>query len=135
MNQVNLVGRLTRDPELRRTGSGKAVASFTLAINRIGEGTDFVPCTVWDKQAENLEKYCHKGDRIGVSGRFTSNQYEDDKGNRRTQYSVTAVNIEFLESKKTESQTSESKTVGVQIAEEFSNDVEQFDIMDEDIEF
>ena len=71
MNRVELVGRLTRDPELRTVSSGNSVATFTVAVNRPftpqnGErDADFINCRVWNKQAENLAKFCHKGDQIG----------------------------------------------------------------------
>lgn len=100
MNQVILTGRLTKDPELRTTQSDKQVASFTLAVDKYGEGTDFINCIVWGKQAENLCKYQEKGSQIGLSGRIQTRSYEDDKGNKRNITEVVADSIEYLGTKK-----------------------------------
>lgn len=107
MNTVVLVGRTTRDIELRRTGNGTAVASFTLAVNRDfktsdGQEADFIQCVAWKKTAELLEQYVHKGDRIAVNGSIRTRNYEDSHG--RTVY-VTEVlvnHVEFLETKNRE---------------------------------
>lgn len=107
MNQVILTGRLTKDPELRTTQSDKQVASFTLAVDKYGEGADFINCIVWGKQAENLCKYQEKGSQIGLSGRISTRSYEDDKGNKRNITEVVADSIEFLGSKKKETTTEE----------------------------
>ena len=85
MNAVVLVGRTTRDIELRRTGNGTAVASFTLAVNRDfktndGQEADFIQCVAWKKTAELLEQYVHKGDRIAVNGSIRTRNYEDNQG-------------------------------------------------------
>lgn len=102
-----LTGRLTKDPELRTTTSDKQVASFTLAVDKYGEGADFINCIVWGKQAENLCKYQEKGSQIGLSGRIQTRSYEDDKGNKRNITEVVADSIEFLGSKKKETTTEE----------------------------
>lgn len=107
MNAVVLVGRTTRDIELRRTGNGTAVASFTLAVNRDfktndGQEADFIQCVAWKKTAELLEQYVHKGDRIALNGSIRTRNYEDSHG--RTVY-VTEVlvnHVEFLETKNRE---------------------------------
>lgn len=107
MNTVVLVGRTTRDIELRRTGNGTAVASFTLAVNRDfktndGQEADFIQCVAWKKTAELLEQYVHKGDKIAVNGSIRTRNYEDSHG--RTVY-VTEVlvnHVEFLETKNRE---------------------------------
>ncbi len=102
MNRVELVGRLTRDPELRTVSSGVSVATFTLAINRPftpqgGEReADFINCRVWRAQAENLAKYCHKGDQIGVEGSIRTSSFDGQDGNRRYVTEVQADRIEFL---------------------------------------
>lgn len=100
MNQVILTGRLTKDPELRTTQSDKQVVSFTLAVDKYGEGADFINCIVWGKQAENLCKYQEKGSQIGLSGRIQVRSYEDDKGNKRNITEVVADSIEYLGTKK-----------------------------------
>lgn len=95
MNIVNIIGRLTREPEVRYTKTNKAVCDFTLAVGN-GEITDFVPCICWNKTAENLSKYQHKGNQIGITGKFTSDSYEDKDGNKRTRYYVMVNQLEFL---------------------------------------
>ena len=76
INRVVLVGRMTKDPELRRTAKGDPVTSFTLAVNRnftSGDGqrqADFINCLIWNKSAENVERYCSKGSLVGVEGRI-----------------------------------------------------------------
>lgn len=107
MNSCVLIGRTTRDIDLRRTGNGTAVASFTLAVNRDfktndGQEADFIQCVAWKKTAELLEQYVHKGDRIAVNGSIRTRNYEDSHG--RTVY-VTEVlvnHVEFLETKNRE---------------------------------
>lgn len=107
MNTVVLIGRTARDPELRRTGNGTAVTSFTLAVNRDfktndGQEADFIRCVAWKKTAELLEQYVHKGDKIAVNGSIRTRNYEDSHG--RTVY-VTEVlvnHVEFLETKNRE---------------------------------
>lgn len=105
MNNVTLVGRLTKDPDLRYTANGKAVANFTLAINRSfnnpqGErDADFINCVAWDKPAENLANFMRKGSRVGVVGRIQTRNYENDQGQRVFVTEVVAENIQFLESK------------------------------------
>ncbi|MEE3413722.1 MAG: single-stranded DNA-binding protein [Bacteroidales bacterium] len=100
MNQVILIGRLTKDPELRETSNGKPVASFTLAVDKFGEGADFINCVVWNKQAENLAKYQKKGGQIGITGRLQTRDYDDEKGNKRFVTEVIADRIEYLGEKK-----------------------------------
>jgi len=98
MNKVLLIGRLTRDPELRYTsGDQKAVCKFTLAVNRIGKdaGADFIRVQVWDRSAENCEKYLEKGSMVGIEGRITTSQYEKD-GKKLTLTEVRADRVEFL---------------------------------------
>lgn len=106
MNSVNLVGRLTRDVELRRTQAGKAVASFTLAVNRINGEADFINCTAWDKQAEVLEKYTAKGSMVGVAGRLQVEKYEQN-GQSRTAVKVVASAIDLCDKKEQFTPTSE----------------------------
>ena len=106
MNTVALVGRLTKDPELRYTQSGVAVTSFTIAVNRPfknaqGENeADFILCQAWRAQAENLANYQQKGNQIGVSGRIQTRNYENNEGQRVYITEVVADNIQFLEPKK-----------------------------------
>ncbi|WP_214854931.1 single-stranded DNA-binding protein [Exiguobacterium sp. s130] len=105
INRVVLVGRLTRDPEMKYTQSGIAVTRFTLACDRqfTQDGkreTDFIDCTVWRKQAENVAQYLKKGSLAGVEGRLQISSYEDKDGQRRYRAEVVADSVRFLESKK-----------------------------------
>lgn len=103
MNKVVLIGRLTKDPELRFTpGNGTAVASFTLAVDRRfkKEGqqeADFVPIVVWGKQAESTANYMSKGKLMGVSGRIQTRTYDAKDGTKRYVTEVVADEVQFLE--------------------------------------
>jgi len=105
MNRVILVGRLTKDPELRYTPSGVAVATFTLAVNRTftnqsGEReADFINVVVWRKQAENVANFLKKGSQAGVDGRLQSRSYEGQDGKRVYVTEVVAESVQFLEPK------------------------------------
>lgn len=104
INKVLLIGRLTRDPEVRTTPSGVTVASFTLAINRNfknQEGNydaDFINISVFNKQAENIGKYVSKGSLIGCEGRIQTRSYDGQDGNKRYVTEVVAEHVEFLSS-------------------------------------
>lgn len=105
MNRVVLVGRLTRDPDLRYTPNGVAVANFRIAIDRPfsnqqgNRDADFINCVVWRRAAENLATYMKKGSMIGVDGRIQSRSFEGRDGNTVFVTEVVADNIQFLESK------------------------------------
>ncbi|EAE1298285.1 single-stranded DNA-binding protein [Listeria monocytogenes] len=105
MNRVVLVGRLTKDPELRYTPAGTAVATFTLAVNRTftnqqGEReADFIQCVVWRKPAENAANFLKKGSLAGVDGRIQTRNYEDNDGKRIFITEVSAESVQFLEPK------------------------------------
>ena len=105
INRVVLVGRLTKDPELRYTNSNIAVATFTMAVNRNftnADGkneADFIPCVAWKKSAENVSKYLNKGSLVGVDGRIQTRNYEANDGTRRYITEVIADNVRFLDSK------------------------------------
>lgn len=105
MNRVVLIGRLTKDPELRFVpGTGRAVTTFTLAVNRRfkSEGqpdADFIPIVVWGKTAENTANYVGKGKLVGVSGRIQTRNYEAKDGTRRYVTEVVADEVQFLDSK------------------------------------
>ena len=103
MNVVILIGRLTKDVELRYTQAGKAVATFTLAVdrpftNQAGEReTDFIPVVVWGKSAEHCANYLGKGRQTAVEGRMQIRSYEDQKGQRRRVTEVVANSVQFLD--------------------------------------
>lgn len=105
INSIVLVGRLTRDPELRYTTSNVAVATFSLAVNRNfkdanGEReTDFINCVIWRQQAENLANWAKKGALIGITGRIQTRSYENQQGQRVYVTEVVAENFQMLESR------------------------------------
>ena len=107
LNHITIMGRLTRDPELRRTGSGIAVASFTLAVDRDfspkdgGEReTDFIDCVAWRQTGEFVSKYFTKGRMAVVSGRLQIRNWNDKDGNKRRSAEVVADNVYFGDSKR-----------------------------------
>lgn len=107
LNHVTIMGRLTRDPELRHTQSGTAVTSFTLAVDRdfkdknSGEtATDWISCTAWKGTAEFVTRYFQKGRMAIVEGRLQSRKYTDKDGNNRTAYEVVASSVYFGDSKR-----------------------------------
>lgn len=106
MNKSILIGRITKDPELRTTPNNRSVCQFTIAVNRTytnEEGkreADFINCVVWDKQAENLAMYQKKGNQIAVEGRIQTRNYDDNSGKKVYVTEVIATGITFLESKK-----------------------------------
>lgn len=106
MNKVILIGRLTRDPELRYTGNNTPVATFSLAVNRNhvnSEGereADFINIVVWKKQAENVKNYLFKGSQCAVDGSIQNRSYDDNNGNKKYITEVIANRIEFLDTKK-----------------------------------
>ena len=105
MNKVFLIGRLTRDPELRYTGSNLPVATFSLAVNRNFTGpngereADFINIVVWRKQAENCKNYLSQGSQVAIEGRIQVRNYDDQNGQKRYVTEVVADNVEFLGSK------------------------------------
>ena len=103
MNKALLIGRIASDLNLKYTNNNNSVCEFSLAINRIGsEGTDFLNCTVWNKQAENLVKYQSKGSLISVEGSNRVDRYQNEQGENRYKHYILVNSIQFLESKKEE---------------------------------
>ena len=101
MNRVELVGRLSRDPELRHTSSGMAVCQINIAISRrAAQGSepqaDFINVVVWDKQAENVARYLSKGRQVAVEGRIQTRSYDNNEGKKTYVTEVVANNVEFL---------------------------------------
>lgn len=104
MNSVQLVGRFTRDPEVRYSNGGSSVARFTLAVDRKfkqenGDNADFISCVAFGKTAEFIEKYFAKGQRIGLNGRIQTGSYTNQEGQKVYTTDVIAENIDFVESK------------------------------------
>lgn len=111
LNHVTIMGRLTRDPELRHTQSGTAVTSFTLAVDRdfkdknTGESaTDWIVCTAWKGTAEFVTRYLQTGRMVIVDGRLQTRSYQDKDGNKRTAVEVVAEHVYFGDSRKRESE-------------------------------
>lgn len=105
MNKAIIIGRLTKDPEMRTTSSGINSTSFTVAVsrnysNQNGEReTDFINCVAWRKQAENIAKYCTKGTQVAVEGRIQTRSYDAQDGTKRYVTEIIADNVTFLGSK------------------------------------
>lgn len=110
INNVVLVGRLTRDPELRHTPQNQAVGIFGLAVNRQFKNAngereaDFINCVIWRQQAENLANFAKKGSLIGITGRIQTRSYENQQGQKVYVTEVVADNFQMLESNKTQGQ-------------------------------
>lgn len=99
MNRVILIGRLTRDPEVRTSQEGTLVARYTLAVNKADNKADFVRCVTFGKSAEFVEKYLHKGIKIAIEGRIQTGSYTDDTGRKVYTTDVIVNQHEFVESK------------------------------------
>ena len=99
LNHVAIQGRFVRDPELRRTSTGKAVCSFTLACDKLKEGASFIECVAWDKTGEFISNYFLKGNAIIVEGRLESRSYETKDGQKRTVVEVVVSQAHFCEKK------------------------------------
>ena len=109
MNRVVLVGRLVKDPEVKKTPNDISVCQFTIAVDRAYQQngqkqSDFINCVVWRGQADNLAKYMRKGNQIGVDGRLQSRSYEDNGGVKRYVTEVICDSIQFLQSKSSDAQ-------------------------------
>lgn len=116
INNVVLIGRLTKDPDLRYTSNGTATASFNLAVNRSFKNAngdreaDFIDCVIWRKPAETLANYAHKGTLLGVTGRIQTRNYENQQGQRVYVTEVVVENFQLLESKNNNSSQNTSAT-------------------------
>ncbi|EAC6346122.1 TPA: single-stranded DNA-binding protein [Listeria monocytogenes] len=158
MNRVVLVGRLTKDPDLRYTPAGVAVATFTLAVNRAftnqsGEReADFIQCVVWRKPAENVANFLKKGSMAGVDGRIQTRNYEDNDGKRVFVTEVVAETVQFLEPRNhtegatsnnyqseanysNNSQTSSYRADTSQKSDSFASEGKPIDINEDDLPF
>jgi single-strand DNA-binding protein len=132
INNVILVGRLTKELDLRQTQNGKSYCNFTIACNRMKkeDGTqeaDFINCITWGKTAENLCNYMSKGSLIGIEGNIQTRTYDDKDGNKRFVMDVNARNIQFLESKNQGQQTKQNNN--------FFTESPTIEINDDDLPF
>lgn len=137
MNNVTLVGRLTKEPELRRTKNGTACTTFTLAVNRTfktadGIEADFIQIVSWGKTAENVHDYTYKGMRVGVIGRIQTRTYTKNDGSNVYITEVVANEVQFLEQRQQNDQSKYYSTKTVDIGENFDNN---YNLRDDDIEF
>lgn len=110
LNQVNLQGRLTKDPEQRKTTTGKVVCSFTVAVDKRGKdaGTNFIDCVAWEGRGDTIAKYFKKGSPILITGRLDQQSWKAKDGSNRTRLMVIADDFNFIGSKSESSTPSES---------------------------
>ena len=119
MNVVILMGRMTRDPELKYTSGGKAYTSFTLAVQKMKDDAEFIDCIAWEKTAETIAEYFRKGRKILVQGRLNVNSYEQN-GEKRKSTKVVVNSFEFVESSGTSGNNG-----GYQQQQSFSNNTKK----------
>lgn len=110
-NLFTLIGRITKDLELRYTKEGKPVLDLNLAINNAKNDTTFITVTVFGKVAETTKQYCQKGDLIGVSGMIKNHNWEDKNGNKHYDYTFLANKISFLQTKQKQDNTQEQTDI------------------------
>ena len=149
LNKLCCIGRLTKDPELRRTQQGTAVASFNLACNRTfksadGQEADFIPCVIWNKGAENVERYCSKGSLVGVEGRIQTRSYENSQGQKKYIVEVICDVVQFMETRAVNEEQSKKDIYQTDYNEnsllrdlekEFDNSLNTFEISEDDLPF
>ena len=119
MNVVILMGRMTRDPELKYTSGGKAFANFSLAVQKTKDEVEFIDCTAWEKTAETIAEYFRKGNRILIQGRLSVSNYEQN-GEKRKSTKVVVNSFEFVESTGTSGNNG-----GYQQQQSFSNNTKK----------
>lgn len=134
MNVVIIMGRLTADPELRTTGSGISVTSFSIAVDRAYQNggerqTDFINCVAWRNNAEFISKYFTKGQMIALRGSLQQNNYTDKDGNKRTSYNVVVDSANFCGSKET------NTSPDINFSQVNTSDFEEVDVTENDLPF
>lgn len=133
INRVVLLGNMTRDPELRRTGTGKAVTNFTLALNRYNnDEADFVDCVCWERIAENTAQYCYKGSKVAVEGSIQTGSYVDKDGHNRKTVNVLCNRVEFINT------NNSSNNLQPQINNNYNNlndPINSYELQEDDIAF
>lgn len=139
INRTVLVGRLTRDPELRKTNTGKSVVSFTLACNRRfsqQEQADFINCVAWERQADFMANYLSKGALVGVEGRIQSRSYDDTSGKKVYVQEVVVENVQGLESRAQRQEGGSTPSYDIDREPSFEQDDEPIlDITSDDLPF
>lgn len=138
INRVVLVGRLTRDPELRKTQTGSAVCTFTVAVDNRQKnadgtrGTSFISCVAFQASADNMSRFTRKGSLVGVEGRLNQRSYQRQDGTKASVIEVLCDSVQFLEPKGTEEET--AVTFDDVPAQEAKN-VDSIDLPDDDLPF
>lgn len=145
INRVILIGRLTKDPELKYTSSGAAVGSFNLAVNRQFTNSngdreaDFINCVIWRKSAENFANFTHKGSLVGIDGRLQTRNYENQQGQRVYVTEVVVDNFSLLEKRASDNsnanQTQSGSNKTNKPADSVANNGQAIDIADDDLPF
>ena len=136
MNNVTIIGRITKDLELRTTSNDKSVCEFTLAVNRKGiEGTDYITCIVWNKPAENLVKYQGKGSLIAVVGSLRVEKYQDKEDKTRYRAYVIANSIGYLETKKESKVQEQQKALNEVVNDPFEDFNKETQLDESDLPF
>lgn len=141
INNVVLVGRLVRDPELRYTPSNQAVATFSLAVNRNFKGqngereADFINCVIWRQPAENLANWAKKGALIGITGRIQTRSYENQQGQRVFVTEVVADSFQLLESRKDREAGHSQGYSQTDFSRQATANTSPMDISDDDLPF
>lgn len=141
INRVVLVGRLVRDPELRKLSTGNSVCSFTIAIDNWmkdangNRTTSFIPCVVWGQSADNVSKYARKGRLVGVDGRIVQRSYDRKDGTKASIFEITCDSVQFLEPKEDGvNQSNPSDDFNQEIHDDSKN-LDTIDIPDDDLPF
>ncbi len=141
LNRIILTGRLTRDPELKKTASDMGVASFTLAVDDTLKGpngektTSFINIVVWDKQADTVAKFLRKGALVGVDGRIRQRTFEKRDGSKASVIEVIANHVEFLEPKGAREIPNEEVVFDDEPAVEESKNLDEIEVTDDDLPF
>ena len=145
INRVILIGRLTKDPELKYTSSGAAVGSFNLAVNRQftnangDREADFINCVIWRKSAENFANFTHKGSLVGIDGRLQTRNYENQQGQCVYVTEVVVDNFSLLEKRASDNsnvnQTQSGSNKTNKPADSVANNGQAIDIADDDLPF
>lgn len=146
LNKIIIVGRLTRDPELRYTPAGTAVCSFSLANSKTytqagekKEQTSYFDCIAWSKLGELIAEYCKKGKQIAVEGRLQQRRWDDSEGNKKSKIEIVVENFQFLSGGKSEEQAAEQHNgIGTDVtgkAPSFEECSEENPFSDDDIPF
>ena len=141
INRVVLVGRLTRDPELKSTNSGTSVCSFTVAVDNRAKGPDgnrtasFIPCTVFQNTADNMTKFLRKGSLVGVEGRLNQRSFTRNDGTKASVLEVLCDSVQFLEPKSAKAQEESVFESDIQPGNDSDKNLETLDLPDDDLPF